>query len=239
MLNPLCILELYLLLIENTLLSHAMCSPLSPPVSPRCRNKPRLLQRALLGLKLGDSRWQRERQCSTHHPCLLQCKHQAASPHFLPPTSPPCWGRESPATHQPCTVNLKKPFFSFFFFQSPFHIPPTKGNRWTNSKREAGVLKEDAQKDFYFSFSRFTEPDQVSYLIRFKKTTQISRIFPLLLDKQAEPCWSPQIFTSWENTVLGFEPSSQHQSVLLLFLFCYCFPNQANATVLHPWPVCM
>lgn len=31
MLNPLCVLELFLLLIENTLFSCATCSPLSPP----------------------------------------------------------------------------------------------------------------------------------------------------------------------------------------------------------------
>lgn len=35
MFNPLCVLELFLLLIENTLFRRAMCSPLSPPSLPQ------------------------------------------------------------------------------------------------------------------------------------------------------------------------------------------------------------
>lgn len=70
MFNPLCVLELFLLLIENTLFRRAPCSPLSPPASPRSRNKSQAFPRVFRGLKWGDLGRQSESPvsvCNHHH----------------------------------------------------------------------------------------------------------------------------------------------------------------------------
>lgn len=54
MLNPLCVSEIFLLLIENTLFRCEACSSLSPPASPSRRNISQPFQKALCGLKRGN-----------------------------------------------------------------------------------------------------------------------------------------------------------------------------------------